>query len=131
METGLITEEAGHLLVVRDDERLGFVAWRKVVSSRTTHYWNMGIALLPEARGKGVGTEAQRQLVRYLFAHTLVMRIEADTEADNIAEQRALEKAGFTREGVLRSVVFRDGRWRDGVKYSILRDDIDADASRD
>ncbi|MFD4550160.1 GNAT family N-acetyltransferase [Streptomyces sp. NPDC058466] len=78
-----------------------------------------------------MGTEAQRQLVRYLFAHTLVMRIEADTQTDNIAEQRALEKAGFTREGVLRSVVFRDGRWRDGVKYSILRDDIDADASRD
>ncbi|MFD4622167.1 GNAT family N-acetyltransferase [Streptomyces sp. NPDC058475] len=91
----------------------------------------LGLALLPEARGKGVGTEAQRQLVRYLFAHTLVMRIEADTETDNIAEQRALEKAGFTREGVLSSVVFRDRRWRDGVKYSILRDDIDADASRD
>ncbi|GGN47894.1 alanine acetyltransferase [Streptomyces albiflavescens] len=129
-ETGLITEESGQLMVVSDDERLGFVAWRKIVSSRTTHYWNMGIALLPEARGKGVGTEAQRQLVRYLFAHTLVMRIEADTESDNFAEQRALEKAGFTREGVLRSVVFRDGRWRDGVRYSILRDEIGADASR-
>lgn len=79
-----------------------------------------------------MGTEAQRQLVRYLFAHTTVVRIEADTDSENIAEQRALEKVGFTREGVLRSVVFRDGRWRDGVRYSILRDEIDAgtDASR-
>ncbi|WP_231976393.1 GNAT family N-acetyltransferase [Streptomyces sp. 3214.6] len=42
---------------------------------------------------------------------------------ENLAEQRALEKVGFTREGVLRSVVFRDGRWRDGVSYSVLRDD--------
>jgi RimJ/RimL family protein N-acetyltransferase len=84
----------------------------------------MGIGLLPEARGKGWGTQAHRELVRYLFAHTTVVRIEADTEAENIAEQRALEKAGFTREGVLRSVGFRDGRWRDGVRYSILRDDL-------
>ncbi|WP_371596484.1 GNAT family N-acetyltransferase [Streptomyces sp. NBC_00564] len=123
-ENGLITEDSGYLMVVRDDERLGFVAWRKIVSSRTTHYWNMGIGLLPEARGKGVGTEAQRQLVQYLFAHTQVIRVEADTEVDNIAEQRALEKVGFTREGVLRSVVFRDGHWRDGVRYGILRGEL-------
>ncbi|MGI3201592.1 GNAT family N-acetyltransferase [Streptomyces sp. GLT-R25] len=71
-----------------------------------------------------MGTRAQRLLVEYLFAHTQVVRIEADTEVENIAEQRALEKAGFTREGVLRSVGFRDGRWRDGVRYSVLRDDV-------
>jgi RimJ/RimL family protein N-acetyltransferase len=34
-----------------------------------------------------------------------------------------LEKAGFTREGVLRQVAWRDGAWRDGVVYGILRDD--------
>jgi len=120
-ENGLLGEEGGHLMVLRGTERLGFVAWRKVRPTRTSSYWNMGIALLTEARGRGVGTEAQRQLVHYLFAHTTVVRIEADTETENIAEQRALEKAGFTREGVLRSVVFRDGQWRDGVRYSILR----------
>lgn len=53
-----------------------------------------------------------------------MVRLEADTESGNIAEQRALEKSGFTREGVLRSCVFRDGQWRDVVRYSLLRDDI-------
>ncbi|MFI1167533.1 GNAT family N-acetyltransferase [Streptomyces sp. NPDC020801] len=123
-EGGLITDDAGHLMVARGTERLGFVAWRKVTPAPGSYYWNVGIALLPEARGRGAGTEAQRQLVRYLFAHTAVVRIEADTEAGNVAEQRALEKAGFTREGVLRSVAFRDGRWRDGVRYGILRGDL-------
>ncbi|WP_020119043.1 GNAT family N-acetyltransferase [Streptomyces canus] len=123
-EDRLLGDDAGHLMVVSGTERLGFVAWRKVRPTPTTSYWNMGIGLLAEARGRGVGTEAQRQLVRYLFAHTTVVRIEADTEAENIAEQRALEKAGFTREGVLRSVAFRDGQWRDGVRYSILRGDL-------
>jgi RimJ/RimL family protein N-acetyltransferase len=58
-----------------------------------------------------------------LFAHTTAHRIEAGTEADNIAEQRALEKAGFTREGVLRGIGWRGGSWRDGVLYSLLRTD--------
>lgn len=123
-ENRMLGDDAGHLMVVRGEERLGFVGWREIRPTPSTYYWNLGIALLPEARGKGWGTEAQRQLVRYLFAHTTVVRIEADTEAENIAEQRALEKVGFTREGVLRSVGFRDGRWRDGVRYSILRDDL-------
>jgi RimJ/RimL family protein N-acetyltransferase len=50
-------------------------------------------------------------------------RIEAVTESTNTAEQWALSKAGFTREGVLRGYGFRDGRWRDGVIYSVLRED--------
>jgi RimJ/RimL family protein N-acetyltransferase len=83
----------------------------------------MGIALLPEARGRGYGTQAHRLLTRYLFAHTTVHRIEAATEAANLAEQRVLEKAGFTREGVMRGVFWRDGAWRDGVMYSLLRTD--------
>jgi RimJ/RimL family protein N-acetyltransferase len=120
----LLTDDGGYLMVVRGRERLGFVAWRKVTPVPNASYWNIGINLLPEARGRGAGTEAQRQLVRYLFAYTVVMRIEADTEAGNIAEQRALEKVGFTREGILRSVVFRDGQWRDGVRYSVLRGDL-------
>ncbi|OIJ98400.1 GNAT family N-acetyltransferase [Streptomyces colonosanans] len=128
-ENGLLGDDRGTLMVVRDDEVLGFVGFRKVWASRFSFHWNMGIALLPEARGKGVGTEAQRQLVRYLFAHTVAKRVEADTEVENIAEQRSLEKAGFSREGIMRSVVFRDGRWRDGVRYSILRGEA-ADAAR-
>ncbi|WP_265563236.1 GNAT family N-acetyltransferase [Streptomyces hygroscopicus] len=87
---GLLGDDGGTLMVVRDDEGLGFVAFRKVRPARTVFYWNMGIGLVPAARGKGVGTEAQRQLVHYLFAHTPAERIEADTQVGNIAEQRAL-----------------------------------------
>ena len=122
-ENGMVSADGGRLMVASATAAHGFVAWRKVVTGPTSSCWNMGIQLLPQAQGRGIGTEAQRLLARYLFAHTPVMRIEADTELDNIAEQRALEKAGFTREGVLRSIVFRDGRWRDCVLYSVLRDD--------
>ena len=78
---------------------------------------------LPEARGRGYGTQAQRLLARHLFAHSTVHRIWAGTEVGNLAEQRALEKAGFTREGITRATGWRDGAWRDGVIYSVLRTD--------
>jgi [ribosomal protein S5]-alanine N-acetyltransferase len=81
-----------------------------------------GAALLPEHRGRGLGTLAQRRLVDHLFRFTTVHRLEAGTDAENHAEQKALERIGFTREGVLREVAFRDGAWRDCVLYSLLRD---------
>jgi RimJ/RimL family protein N-acetyltransferase len=124
-EDMLLGVDGGALMVVRGTDRLGFVSWRKVQTGQTAFCWNVGIVMAPETRGHGYGTEAQRLLARYLFSHTLVNRIEAETEASNIAEQRALEKAGFTREGVLRGYGFRAGRWRDGVLYSILRDEVD------
>jgi RimJ/RimL family protein N-acetyltransferase len=55
-----------------------------------------------------------------------VNRVEAETETGNLAEQRALEKAGFTREGVRRGSIFRDGYWRDMVAYSMIRSDLGA-----
>jgi RimJ/RimL family protein N-acetyltransferase len=122
-ENKLIGDDKGMLVVVRGGERIGFVSWHQMRSTPGCHYWNIGIALLPQARGHGYGTEAQRLLARYLFAHTPVHRIEACTEIGNLAEQRALEKAGFTREGVLRGVGWRDGEYRDGVWYGLLRTD--------
>jgi RimJ/RimL family protein N-acetyltransferase len=122
-ENGLLGDDGGVLMVVRGRERLGFMNWRRKHATPAAHHWEIGIALLPEARGHGYGTEAHRLLVRYLFAHTPVYRIEAATETANLAEQRALEKAGFTREGVVRGIGWRDGAWRDGVWFSVLRTD--------
>jgi RimJ/RimL family protein N-acetyltransferase len=122
-KNGLLGPDGGTLMVARTQELLGLVNWRGRGSGPAPSRWEIGIALLPQARGKGHGTEAQRQLTRYLFAHTTVHRIEAITATGNIAEQRALEKAGFTKEGVLRGIGWREGAWRDGVLCSILRTD--------
>ena len=85
---------------------------------------NIGLSLIPDARGRGHGTEAQQLLVRLLFRLFEVHRIEASTDVENIAEQRSLEKAGFTREGILRRAQCRAGAYHDLVSYSILREDL-------
>ena len=59
----------------------------------------------------------------YLFKFTTAHRLEALTDAENIAEQKALERIGFKREGVMRGVFFQNGTWRDQAIYALLRDD--------
>ena len=125
-QDGLLGEDRGNLLVELDDGTLaGDVSYFAVHHGPNpgSRALNLGIALLPEHRGRGHGAEAQRQLASYLFAHTTVERLEATTDVENLAEQRALERAGFTREGVLRQAQFRDGGFRDMVLYSRLRGD--------
>lgn len=118
-----IDDDGGALAIVDGDVLCGDVTWRRIptASSRHSACWNIGITLLPEHRGKGHGTVAQRLLADYLFAHTPLQRVEASTDIDNIAEQRSLEKAGFTREGVMRGFQWRNGQWRDMVLYSKIR----------
>jgi RimJ/RimL family protein N-acetyltransferase len=128
-ESGLLGDGGGTLIVLHGADRVGEISWRKVQTGPNAFSWAIGIGLAPEFRGRGYGSEVQRLLVRYLFAHTQVNRIEATTEITNVAEQRALEKAGFIREGVLRGTTFRQGRWHDQVIYSVLRNEVELEDS--
>jgi len=125
-ENGLLADDKTVLMIDLDGEALGFVSWFRVPTSNAAYVIEFGISLWPDARGKGHGTAAQLLLARYLFAHTPINRIQAVTEVENLAEQRALEKAGFTREAVMKGRCFRDGAWRDEVLYRMLRDELPA-----
>lgn len=129
-ENGCLADDHGRLIATLDGEAIGEVGWHAVHYGQppASMAFNMGILMRPEARGQGHGTRSHELLVEYLFAHTLVNRIEASTDVENLAEQRALEKAGFTREGVARGSQFRNGSYHDMVVYSRLRSDSFADA---
>lgn len=62
---------------------------------------NIGISLVEAYRGNGIGSIAQRLLAQELHRQGIV-RVEAQTDVENIAEQKSLKKAGFVFEGVLR-----------------------------
>ncbi|MDP8929717.1 MAG: GNAT family N-acetyltransferase [Actinomycetota bacterium] len=124
-EDGLLSEDRGRLAIDIDGACVGVVSWHRVRHGPNTASWcwNIGVMLLPEHRGQGVGTEAHRLVADYLFETTPVKRLEAGTDVDNVAEQKALEKNGFVREGVLRAAQFRAGDWRDIALYSLLRNE--------
>ena len=123
----LRNERNGELIVERlaDGQPIGSVSWHRVGygPNAGSAAWNIGISLIPSARGHGYGAEAQRLLADYLFAATEFHRVEASTDVDNLAEQRSLEKAGFVREGLLRGAQERSGVRHDLVNYARLRTD--------
>ncbi len=80
----------------------------------------------PENRGKGLGLDAINAMLDFAFGHLHHHRIWLTTLADNAGAQRAFEKAGFRKEGVVRDHYLRSGRRVDSVQMSILRPDWEA-----
>ena len=62
---------------------------------------NIGIGIAKEYRGRGIGAISQRLLAQELHGQGFA-RVEAQTDVENIAEQKSLKKAGFHFEGVAR-----------------------------
>ena len=79
----------------------------------------LGYAVAPAARGRGVATETLRQLTQWAFDEGM-QRVTALISPDNFASRRVAQKAGYTFEGVLRSMHHIDGRRVDLQSWSIL-----------
>ena len=74
--------------------------------------------------GKGLMTKAVRQLCRYVFDNSDILRIYAEPFAFNAASCRVLEKAGFQYEGTLRSNAVKNGNVIDMKMYSLLKSEV-------
>ena len=121
-ENGLLDPKESVLMLAAGDAAAGIVSWRTVNRGGPDGVCaEIGVALLPVHRGKGIGTQAHRLLTAYVLAHTTVERLEALTDAENVAEQRVLERVGFRREGLLRHALWQNAGWRDLVIYALLR----------
>jgi RimJ/RimL family protein N-acetyltransferase len=85
----------------------------------TVGYW-----LLPEARGKGLMTRAVVLVTRWAIAELDMKRIGLLADPRNAASVQVAERAGFKREGVLRSWAEVNGERVDHVSYSLLPADL-------
>lgn len=83
----------------------------------------IGYALCQEFWGKGIVPEACQALVEYGFKELGLERIEATVYPENKGSVRVLEKLGMKLEGVLRNHVIREGRCRNRLIYSLLRNE--------
>jgi RimJ/RimL family protein N-acetyltransferase len=79
----------------------------------------IGYFVLPEARRRGFATGIARLLAEHAFSLG-VERVAAYVNVGNIASERVLERAGFRREGVVRSLPVPDGRRVDKTLFSLL-----------
>jgi len=69
----------------------------------------VGYGLAPSARGHGYATEALMSVMKIAAEHG-VTTIRADTDVDNVASQRTLEKAGFTQVGADSELYYFEAR---------------------
>ena len=81
--------------------------------------------------GRGLMTDAVRLLVRFAFDRLLLHRVEAACIPDNTRSIRVLEKAGFQREGLLRSYLRINGAWQDHYLYARIVDDAPGSGKKD
>jgi RimJ/RimL family protein N-acetyltransferase len=113
-----LTEGQWFFIEKKDGAKIGTISYRPVFTTQ-----EIGYALLPTERGKSYCSEAVKIMVDYLFLSKNIVRIQAHTDARNMASQRVLEKIGFKKEGTFRKELFVRGEWRDSCTFSILREE--------
>jgi ribosomal-protein-alanine N-acetyltransferase len=115
-------ENAQHFAIVAEGEVVGGVGFERLqdLSTRSAEigywigepYWERGIATL-----------ALQAATTLAFNDFDFARLQAGVLEWNPASCRVLEKAGFTREGVYRNHIFKDGELCDQIMYAKLREE--------
>lgn len=105
-----------------DDRPLGLLNLQFTADDEVA---GLAVSVFPDARGRGVAAKALRLGATWGLHHLGLQRVFAESAADNAASIRAIEKAGFKREGTLRAHCKTHGRRHDCVMFSLLREDID------
>jgi RimJ/RimL family protein N-acetyltransferase len=112
-----------HFLIVdaADDALLGAIDLR---FDREREVGTIGYWVAREARRRGVASSATRLLARWGLSERSLARIELFADRRNEASVRAAERAGFVREGLLRSYAHVKGDRGDYVVFSLLPSDL-------
>lgn len=82
---------------------------------------NLGYWVRSDRAGRGIATEAVRQLVTFAFAETDLERLEVVVSVENVASLRVAEKAGARDEGVALARIRLQGRQHDARVFSFTR----------
>lgn len=81
----------------------------------------LGYWVAPHARGRGLAARAAALLTEWAWSTLPLVRVDARIAVDNVPSQRAAERAGLRREGVLRASYRIGGAWMDMAMYAAVR----------
>lgn len=104
-------EVIGNIAIVRYNEKL--------------HYCEIGYCLSERYWNKGIMTEALKEVIKYCFNVLKVERVEAMHDIDNLSSGRVMQKAGMTKEGILRNRNTNNtNKIATVVMYSIIKNEF-------
>ncbi|GGD12640.1 N-acetyltransferase [Pontibacillus salipaludis] len=96
-------------------------------------YWEVnhnvaeiGYALSKDYWGKGISTEAVKEVIMFGFTCMDLVRIQARCLKENRGSERVMEKAGMSFEGILRKSMLVKGKYQDLKMYSILKEEFNS-----
>lgn len=115
-------DETFAFAITLDDKAIGSIGvFRQQNIHRQTA--EIGYYIAEEYWGKGIMTDAVKQICEYVFKNSDIIRIYAEPFAYNTGSCRVLEKAGFQYEGTLRNNAVKNGKVIDMKMYSLLREE--------
>jgi ribosomal-protein-alanine N-acetyltransferase len=123
---GSLAKPDSLLFAIRDratDETLGMTGYLEI--RRQHRGLEIGRTWIARGRqGTRVNPESKYLLLRHAFEGLSAVRVQLRTDVNNLHSQRAIEKLGARREGVLRRFQIRsNGTVRDSVVYSIVAEE--------
>jgi len=124
------TDYAFAIRLMYSDEMIGYVDVSDI-------QWNNGAAWIaigigdPVNRGKGFGYEAMTLLLKFAFHELNLHRVQLTVFSYNERAIKLYERLGFTREGMFREFLARDGRRYDMILYGMLKREWEAGVPQD
>jgi RimJ/RimL family protein N-acetyltransferase len=115
------TREAFAIVDAEGGGFLGFAAAVRIEAEAQTA--ELGYIVAAPARGRGIASEALRELSAWAFSELAALRLELLIGVDNVASKRVAERAGYELEGTLRSIQVKPGVRGDMEIWSRLASD--------
>ncbi len=123
--SGFWNDDYGQLLMVKNDnenEFLGHICCYKVAIFNDC--LEIGSILYKSSsRHKGIGSEALKLFVDFLFKTKTINRLQVVIMPENIAAIKSVENVGFKFEGILRGIKYHKGKYNDMKIFSLLHDE--------
>jgi RimJ/RimL family protein N-acetyltransferase len=116
---GLMEKGDPVFVALAKGEVVGWCDIRRDPFPAHSHRGTLGMGVVPDYRGRGIGPRLMNQALKQAFA-TGFVRVELSVRADNMRAIRLYEKFGFVREGVLRDAVFVDGEFYDTIAMALI-----------
>ena len=117
---GLAADRMPHLVVLDGGRVVGWADVSSVFGESKAHIGVLGMALLPEVRRQGVGSQLLGKTIHAAWGRGLT-RIELTVRDDNLHARKLYERLGFEHEGVLRRASLVDGQYHDMHAMALLR----------
>ena len=115
-----LRDKKSSVFIALSDEAIGYCQVKNI--DHVNHSCELGFCIAPRHQGKGYGMAVVKQLISYAKSKLKMHRLYLEVFADNEKAIKLYENCGFSKEGILRDKIFKDGKFRDVTVMSIIAD---------